>query len=319
MEIITRNRAPLANGVAYGGLAIVWKKSICQSRGVKIANPEHFKVLVGAGSLPGHSRKALVLSCYPELGEGVKSDHWTAYVAAALERSEVFRREVYQYRHYLADSVEKFKKWIVSFDWRAVFEAGSSNSKAEAYQAAVTGAIEICFPLKERKKKSTDLPWMTKAIRKQIEDRKALFVREGGVRTTAWKEKKKTKDLIKESKRGYMNVQREYTLAEDVDRNNFFKHVKNFSHLEKPPQFDVRNLREFSGASDKEVAERLADYFNRISHEFDPLQDSDLPVTFEAGLPVLQRHEVAGRIRRFGKPKSMVPGDIFPHIFLTFL
>ena len=66
------------------------------------------------------------------------------------------------------------------------------------------------------------------------------------------------------------------------------------------------------------VAEELAEYFNRISHEFNPLRTDDVPETYQASLPVLDTFEVASRIRRFRKPKSMVPGDVFPQLVTQF-
>ena len=91
---------------------------------------------------------------------------------------------------------------------------------------------------------------MTNGIRSQIKKRRELYVREGGKRTSDWKkEKVRTSDLIKKSKRGYMEVQKDYILAEDVDRN-FFKHVRNFSRLERPPLFNVCNLDIFKGKDD---------------------------------------------------------------------
>ena len=112
-----------------------------------------------------------------------------------------------------------------------------------------------------------------------------------------------------------MDKQKEHLLAKDANIN-FYKHVRNFSKLERPKLFDVREL--LPGRTDLQAAEELADYFNRISHEFDPLTEGDTPVTFEAGLPTLRTHEVAARIRRFRKPKSMVPGDIFPLLVTKF-
>ena len=114
-----------------------------------------------------------------------------------------------------------------------------------------------------------------------------------------------------------MDIQRGHILAEDANRN-FFKHVKNFSRLERPPQFDVRDLECFKGCNDSEVAEELASFFNRISLEFNPLRAEDIPLTHSTGLPLLHKHEVAGRIRRFRKPKSMVPGDVFPQLMTRF-
>ena len=45
--------------------------------------------------------------------------------------------------------------------------------------------------------------------------------------------------------------------------------------------------------SDKETAEVLADYFIRISAEFDPLGPGDVPAIREKALPVLHEYEVA--------------------------
>ena len=74
----------------------------------------------------------------------------------------------------------------------------------------------------------------------------------------------------------------------------------------------------FKDFDDSEVAEELASFFNRISLEFNPLKAEDVPITRRAGLPLLHKHEVAGRIRRFRKPKSMVPGDVFPQLMTRF-
>ena len=81
--------------------------------------------------------------------------------------------------------------------------------------------------------------------------------------------------------------------------------------------FDVRELME-EGKPDEEIAEDLAEYFNRISKEFDPLGPGDIPCTRDEELPVLHEYEVAARIRKFRKPKSTVPGDIFPQLVTQF-
>ena len=72
------------------------------------------------------------------------------------------------------------------------------------------------------------------------------------------------------------------------------------------------------GQTDKETAKVLADYFNRISDEFDPLKAGDIPCTRDKELPVLHEYEVAARIRWLRKPKSTVPGDIFPQLVTQF-
>ena len=101
-------------------------------------------------------------------------------------------------------------------------------------------------------------------------------------------------------------------MADDANRN-FFRHVKSFSCLKKPRQFDVRDLYE-PGWSDKNIAEDLAEYFIKVSREFKPLEENQIPLTWNKTLPTLEKFEVAARVRKFRKPKSMVPGDVFPRL-----
>ena len=173
----------------------------------------------------------------------------------------------------------------------------------------VTSAVEDFFPLRTVK--------MDRKTLKVIENRKRLFVEEGG-RTEVWKEeKRRTSEAIKARKRPYFDNQKDHLLAEDANRN-FYKHVKNFGRAERPKLFDVRDLMP-ARLSDKQIAEELAEYFNRISNEFEPLMPGEIPCTRTKELPVLEQYEVAARIRRFRKPKSTVPGDIFPKLVTQFV
>lgn len=127
--------------------------------------------------------------------------------------------------------------------------------------------------------------------------------------------KKNLEKVIKDRKAKFMVKKKEQLTDKDVNRS-FFRLVKSFSTPEKPQTFDVRNLR--PGASDAEVAEELADFFNRVSSEFDPLTPDQIPTTYPRSLPRLELHEVASRIKRFRKSKSMVEGDVFPDLVTKF-
>ena len=78
------------------------------------------------------------------------------------------RWETYSYRRYTDDSVNRFRDWITWFDWDDVLSAGDSDSKAEAYQRTITGAVDRFFPLRKVKKKSTNPPWMDRKTLKMI-------------------------------------------------------------------------------------------------------------------------------------------------------
>ena len=65
LGMLTKNRDPLENGVAYGGVAVIWKESLCAFKRVGLGgNESKHEVLACAGSIRGHSRKLVVLACY---------------------------------------------------------------------------------------------------------------------------------------------------------------------------------------------------------------------------------------------------------------
>ena len=56
----------------------------------------------------------------------------------------------------------------------------------------------------------------------------------------------------------------------------------------------------------------MADHFNGISMEFDGLDPAAAPRTYSSPVQVLHVNQVANRLRKIKKPKSMVKHDIFP-------
>ena len=64
LGILTRNREPLASGVAYGGVALLWKEGQVNFGDVPIKNEARYEVLICARSVPGHTRKYVVIACY---------------------------------------------------------------------------------------------------------------------------------------------------------------------------------------------------------------------------------------------------------------
>ena len=140
-----------------------------------------------------------------ETEKGQPSDHRVAYCKIALKRKENFVWQNYTYRHYNEDSVKAFKDCIIMHDWREVFNAEGSIKMTEAYQDTIMWAMGTFFPLKSRRKKSKDLPMMTKKLQKMIQTRKRIFWSEGRERTEVWKaEKKKVDQAIKDRKQGYI-------------------------------------------------------------------------------------------------------------------
>ena len=74
----------------------------------------------------------------------------------------------------------------------------------------------------------------------------------------------------------------------------------------------------FPGLSDCEISEIVADFFNKISQEYDPLPDPCRHIYKEDFTKYVEEYEVSARLKTFKKPKSQVQGDIAPELVNTF-
>ena len=149
-------------------------------------------------------------------------------------------------------------------------------------------------------------------MKKLIKARKRVFKETGG-RTPEWKAlKKKVTELIEKRCKKFQEQQKIQLLSDDGDRV-FFKQTKNYLSKQRPKPFDVLDM--FPGQTEQEVADLLADHFNAVSNEFKPLDhNNDIPKAPSKPIEMLSPHEVATRLKKFKKPKSMVRGDLFPDL-----
>ena len=61
---------------------------------------------------------------------------------------------------------------------------------------------------------------------------------------------------------------------------------------ESPKPWDVRQL--FPGWSGKEIGEKVAEYFNRITNKFTPLKKEETPVGRPGHVEKVEEYQVAG-------------------------
>ena len=95
--------------------------------------------------------------------------------------------------------------------------------------------------------------------------------------------------------------------------NRFAALTKPLQSVDKIPNFDVKEMYS-AGCSDLEAANECADFFSAISDEFVLLDLSRIPSTYSLRLPRIEFADIAFRLRTMRKPRSMVPGDIFPQL-----
>ena len=163
--------------------------------------------------------------------------------------------------------------------------------------------MDAHFPLRTTVRKSTDKPWINKAVKRLARRKRKAFEETG--RSAAWRELDRlSRDLIAKQAEEYMNTQRASMLGQDAGRN-FYKNVRVHDSKEKPPDIDPVDL--FPWFSDQKTSEALADHFTEIGRDFDG--NVKIPQAPSAPLPVLSVGEVVKRLCDIKKPKGRVVGD----------
>ena len=238
------------------------------------------------------------------------SDHSVQFVRASLPRKEPVKWEKFTHRPFKEASATAFLKAINEQDWSTVLYANSSNDKATCFQLIIDDLMDHFFPIKTTRRKSDDLPWINEVARKKIRRKRAIFRDEA--RSKKWRAARHDLEkYLKKRRDVFLQNQREKVIGGEASKA-FFKNVKSFNSVEKPKAFDIRDLE--PDKTDEQVASSAADYFNRISREFSPLQPSDIPSTYFRQLPALSEEIVMKRLLECKRPNSRVVGDIFPKL-----
>ena len=61
---ITKNRPVNNMGFSHGGVAIIYRESLCTMKEISLPNPSDFEVVLSSTRFPGHSRQVVVVACY---------------------------------------------------------------------------------------------------------------------------------------------------------------------------------------------------------------------------------------------------------------
>ena len=240
-----------------------------------------------------------------ETDDRKKSDHSCLFTEHSLSKKIKIKWTTYQSRRFTSDGEDKFTRLLADETWAELYKLdGDPSELVEHFDKKMLNMMNMCFPLRKYKIRSTDPPWITPGVRKKIKDRKDLFKDNG--RGDIWKEaKRETKTLIRKKKKEFIE-----NFKEKASRNNdpsaYYKLIHMFKDVERPPPWNVCDL--FPNEKEEDVAEKVADYYFKISNEYSPLTGEP---HWDDGW-TLEFHEVSKMLRDSKKPKSRVSGDILP-------
>ena len=194
-------------------------------------------------------------------------------------------------------------------------EQQSTTEMVDVLHRQLKEGVDKCFVKKQRRKKSSEPPWMTDWIRDLISNRRTIF-KTDEKRSLRWKQvKNRVRKIVRRRKKRFDD----HILAKfeaDTNPGNFFKHIDGLLGANTKPRWSPMDM--YPSHKPLEAAEDLAAFFNAISSEYSPLDMSRVPSTHHRQLPMLSTEDVVLGMKKAKKPNSVVPGDIPPILYSRF-
>ena len=238
---------------------------------------------------------------------GQKTDHKTIVLKFDMPRQDYFVKTRFKFRPFTARGTESFKGLLLNTDWSEI-KTGDSSESAKKFAELMESYMNECFPTKERTIKSSDLPWATANFKRKVRQRNRCFRREG--RSARWKHlKRESAEILYEEKKAYLEKMTNLKVP-NGSSSRFFQAVKSLSHREAPTRWKIQSM--FPGEPDQMIAEKVAQFFNKISAEYDPIGPANSEDTACFRIP--EKYKIAARLRKMKKPKGLLFADIDPRL-----
>ena len=163
---------------------------------------------------------------------------------------------------------------------------------------------------------SDDQPWMTSEL-KQINRKKCREFSKHR-RSDKWFELNKLfKSKCEKAKSDYYK-----NIVSDLKSSNprqWYLKLKRMSSYDQH-KMEEHNVAEIEGLSNKVHAEFIANYFSKISNEYDPLKTGDInfPIFDKKDIPQVKPFQVYEYLKAIKVNKAAVKGDIPPKIIKEF-
>ena len=254
---------------------------------------------------------------------GVPSDH---SVPVCIPHTNKYSRPVRRYktisyRPLPDEGVMNFGKWITS----ATLDGNDNNmpnsDQALKLQNLLHDKLDEFCPLKTIKISSHDKPWINFELKKLKRQKMREWQKNG--KTEKYRKLAKVfESKYKKTAENFMNKKVE--ALKITEPGKAFKILKTMG---AKPGDSVDDLsftlpaHQKEGLTSKQSAEKIAEYFSKISNEYPPLNIDLLPERVKSILktpsspPIISEYECYMKILSTKKPKSGVPGEL-PHSFL---
>ena len=248
-------------------------------------------------------------------GEGAPSDHQGVLVIPVNSSSSPKKtKKLITVRPIKESSLHLFGQALVQEDWSFLNPSLSSTTLVESFQEYCSTLTDLHFPLKTVKLTSYDKPFFTEKLRHLKRRRQREYRRSG--KSEKYLEIKRCFD------EAFTKAAQDYKdkIIEEVvegKRNSAYKAIKKLGNPSSTEESFQIPSHVDANLSAEESANLLADFFSKISQEFDPIDPSNFSPALKLKLssatsevPYLEEYQIYKKITAAKKPDSAVPGDL---------
>ena len=234
--------------------------------------------------------------------DGTPSDHLLVSYKVKVKRRHFFTTTTRKMRRFTDDRIRLFGGDLSRVDWTPL-QGCSSTRMVEIFDAAIAEIYDRHFPEEILKTRSTDLPWVSRRIRRAIRRKKRRYKTKG--KDVTWKrmEKEVREDIRQNQIRHVQKAKDKATAA--GNSKPFYAALNLLKGKNQPQRWTPDSL--FPGLDQGEVAENCAEFFNGISSEFEQIR-RPVPPDEQVDPPLV--FQIAGRLRSIKKSNALVPGDL---------
>ena len=244
--------------------------------------------------------------------DGRDSDHMSLGISLRIVRRKMLYERV-TYRKVTKTGEDRFCTLMNEFDWSCVTRLKYAEDMTNGFHAIVERFKDECFPLKVRKRREDEDPWITDYLRKLGNKKRREYGKNG--KSNRWHQLTELWDVrLRESREAYYDREVNKITESKDKRSLAYTALKNLRCPEKPKSWSLADLSE--GVPIEEYVEEVADFFCAVSNENSPLKPSDKGRTYDRPLYNITPNMIVERVKESKRPNSTVPGDIPPKLLL---
>ena len=196
---------------------------------------------------------------------------------------------------------------ITQHNWSEVFGESDLDKKVTNFHSYIRKLVDEHFPEKVVKISSLDKKWMSPTLKVMHRRTQREFVKHR--KSKKWKKLNRAYKKMKRKsvKSYYSNFVNE---LKQTNPGKWYEMAKRIGAVDQMNAGEIK-VEALGGLSNKQSAQKIAEHFSSVSHQYSPVDHSQLPSYLPAQqLPKIDEHDVYVRLKRMKNTKSTLPIDI---------